>query len=183
MTPLDQSYCEIPLTQGQVTRVSREDFEKYGKFNWYALWNPKTQSFYAVRNVPKEGGGQTNQLLHREILGLKRGDKIQGDHALHNTLDNRRFVDGKENLRIATPGQNRRNCRVARNNKCGYKGVYFDKKAKKETPWRAVLRTNGKMIVIGYFATPELAYAAYCAKAIGIFGEFAWTPQVRKEAA
>jgi hypothetical protein len=46
--------------------------------------------------------------IHRQILGLTKGDSRVGDHIdPWDTLDNRRG-----NLRIATIGQNARNCKT-----------------------------------------------------------------------
>lgn len=45
----------------------------------------------------------TNVFIHREILGLERGDSREGDHWNFVTTDNRR-----DNLRILEPLENRR---------------------------------------------------------------------------
>ena len=97
----DRAMKQIELTQNQVTIVDDSDFEQLSKHKWQAWWNKCTRSFYAIRNGRKADGKRIKVSMAREILGLKRGDKLQADHRDHNTLDNRRA-----NLRIVTCQQN-----------------------------------------------------------------------------
>lgn len=154
---IDGVYCRlIPLTQGQFTVVDDQDHERAAKFNWQAQYSKTMNSYYA-----KKEGDQ----LHRFILGLDKSKLKYVDHINHNTLDNRRI-----NLRIATPSQNSFNRKTHATNKSGFKGVHWDKEARK---WRASIRLYGKLINLGRFSTPELAHAAYCEAAIRLFGEYA----------
>ena len=73
-----------------------------------------------------------------------------------------------ENLRPATSSQNNANCRVSKNNKCGFKGVSSNGKG-----FQARVEKNGEVYNLGTFATPEEAHEVYCAKALELFGEFA----------
>jgi len=162
----------IELTQGQVAIVDDEDYEWLNQFKWYAHWNPKAKSFYAVRNSKRINGIQYAILMAREILGLRKGDKQQADHINHDTLDNRRC-----NLRICTKQQNYMNHRKYRTyagKKCSskYSGVYWEKNAKK---WRAYIKFNGKLIYLGLFTSEIEAAKTYDAKAKELFGEFANT--------
>jgi hypothetical protein len=108
--------------------------------------------------------------MQREILGLQYGDPREGDHALHNTLDNRLFVDGKENLRIATRAEQNYNKRKTDRNTSGFKGVSLCKSTGR---WRACINIYGKRKHLGYFDTKEESYAAYCKAAIELHGKFA----------
>ncbi len=58
--------------------------------------------------------------LHRLLTDFKWG---MVDHKDGDPLNNR-----KTNLRKATPAQNAGNTKLLRNNKSGYKGVFWDKK-------------------------------------------------------
>lgn len=79
------------------------------------------------------------------------------DH-LNGIRDDNAFA----NLREATHSQNLQNTRKARSDsKSGVLGVTWYAPTKK---WRATIILNGKQIHIGYFATTELAHAAYLAK-------------------
>lgn len=67
--------------------------------------------------------------------------------------------DKFENLREATTMQNSANKKKYANNTSGFKGAYYLKHAKR---WMAQIKANGKLIYLGYYATPEEAHAAYC---------------------
>ena len=159
IVPIGPSVAYLQLTQGQFGLIDRGDAALLGCRNWYALWSKDTQSFYAVGWY----GGEKIK-LHRLLLGLDRGDARQGDHANGNTLDFRR-----NNLRIATLEQNRRNCRRNRRNTSGFKGV--NRSGKK---WIARLKVDGGLrLYLGRFATPEAAGRAYAAAARLHHREFA----------
>ena len=163
-SPLGKLYREISLTQGQIAIVSPEDYERLNQFTWFAQWADHTQSFYAVRNARGSDGGRVFIRMHREILGLGRGDNRHGDHISGDTLDNRR-----ENLRIATNAENCRNKKMHRNNAVGLKGVNILPSGR----FRAQIMVNGKKLRIGTFDSPEEAHAAYCQAAKVHHGDFA----------
>lgn len=84
------------------------------------------------------------------------------------------------NLRLATNSQNKANMVKFRNNKSGFKGVYFDRKKSK---YRAHIMINYKKYQLGYFDTAEEASLAYDEKAKEVFGDFAFlnsSPQKEK---
>jgi len=137
---------KIILTQGQFAIVDDKNYEWLSKYKWYAHWSPCIKSFYAVRNGKKVKGKQASIKMHREILGLKYGDKRQADHIDHNTLDNR-----ESNLRIVTPQQNKCNRR-------NVKGFQFDNQANR---YQAYITIDRKKKHLGMFATPEEAHNAY----------------------
>jgi hypothetical protein len=156
----------IPLTQGQVCIVDDEDYEILNKWKWYATWSQFTRSYYAARNGREKP--RKHILMHREILGLKHGDKRQGDHVESGqTLDNRRV-----NLRIATREQNCANARLNRDSTTGLKGVTWHKGSKK---FRARITVHGKQINLGDFDDKQLAYSTYCEAVAKYHGEFGRT--------
>lgn len=77
------------------------------------------------------------------------------------------------NLREATQSQNNGNQRLRSDSVTGFKGVGY---VRKDRAYRARLRVGGKQLALGYFKTPEAAYAAYCVAAKAHFGEFAKMP-------
>lgn len=89
----------------------------------------------------------------------------QIDHLNGQRLDNR-----FSNLREATQTENTRNVRRHRDNASGFKGVSFYKPYRK---WVANICFGGKRKNLGYFQTPEDAYAAYCNAAEEHHGQFA----------
>jgi len=131
---------QIPITQGQVALVDDEDYERVSKYKWQAGWRPNICSWYAVADG--------NLYLHRFIMDAKADEQIG---FFGSTLDCQ-----KENL-IVYGGAN--GLQVTPNNTSGYKGVTWNKEAKK---WRAQVWLNGKSIHLGTYATAEEAYAAYC---------------------
>lgn len=147
----------IPLTQGKVALVDDADFAEVIKFTWYARRGGR--SYYAARTGFRDGK-RVNIHLHREIFGgVGRLDHINGDG-----LDNRR-----ENLRLASPLENSRNCRKRLGCSSQYKGVSFHKKTGR---WQARIRVN-QLIALGLYQTEEAAARAYDLSASILFGEFA----------
>ncbi len=120
---------------------------------------------YAVTSLPRVEGKKRNQLLHRMLCGLERGDGLQADHINRDRLDNRRA-----NLRVAKASENGRNRSLYANNSSGYKGVSFDKKAGK---WEASIKVDYRKKFLGYFDTPEEAATAYDEAARRVHGLFA----------
>ena len=112
--------------------------------------------------VNKKGINKNNYVDLHQLLnpGWSRTDHING-----NPLDNRRV-----NLRECTHQQNMHNRKKNKNSKSRYKGVWWEKDARK---WRAAIRLDNKRYHIGYFHDERAAALAYDKKAIEFFGEFA----------
>jgi len=147
----DPAMKRIPLTQGQFALVDDDDFDWLMQWKWYARWHPKTNSYYAVRNSPRVNGKTHPIWMHREILGLKYGDKLQGDHIHHQTLDNRRGE-----IRIATHRENCQN--VKRKVSSKYPGVYWDGSKNR---WASDIKFNRVRYHLGRFVNELDAAAAY----------------------
>lgn len=157
-------YRLIPLTQGQFAKVSAHRYEDLMQWKWYASRSPN--GFYAIRKVRQSSTRTVSILMHRHILGLQAGDGKEGDHANLDTLDDR-----DENLRVATRAQNLINRKMKRT-KSPYRGaIPYPQGSRKK--WRSVINTNGKIISLGYFVTPEEAAEAYAVAARQYHGEFA----------
>jgi hypothetical protein len=167
MTTPEPSYREIPLTQGMVALVSAHRFEEISKFKWQANKGSHADSFYAVSTFRNLDGKRVTVRMGRLILGLDNLDKREEDHKNRQTLDNR-----DENLRISNRSQNACNRGIQSNNTSGFKGVTWHKTARK---WAAQINLDGKHIYLGLFDVAEEAFAAYCAAANQLHGEFATT--------
>lgn len=111
--------------------------------------------------------GYGHYKVHRIIWLYMTGEwpKAFIDHVNGDGLDNR-----WANLREATIAENAKNRRLNRNNTSGFKGVSFAKRANKYT---AQVTANRKRVCLGFFDTPEDAYAAYCEAAKKHYGEYA----------
>ena len=147
-----------------VDEIDRDLLEGH---KWHTHKNNRTH--YAERKVPKAGGGQATQLLHRvilsRVLGRELVSKEQVDHRNGNGLDNRRA-----NLRLANRSQNQQNTKPRVGCSSVYKGVYWNKRAQK---WRAYINLNGKQKSLGYFTCEIEAARVYNKACIELFGRFA----------
>lgn len=145
-----------------VATVDDEDFERLAQWRWHA-----TSDFYAARtvySVSSEGKRKWKTvLMSHEVLAPKPGFEI--DHKNGVKTDNRR-----ENLRYATEAQNRQNVGHRRSNKTGFKGVSWNKGAKK---FVATIGVGGKVKHLGCFDRASDAALAYNAAAVKLHGEFA----------
>jgi HNH endonuclease len=118
---------KIPLTQGFVALVSKEDFDFVSQFRWYAAVSRRKdgsiRTVYAIRVVRTVSAIRrsmrtisarrvevktTSQFMHRLILGLPSNPRLEVDHIDGNGLNNCR-----ENLRWVTTSQNQRNRRTS----------------------------------------------------------------------
>lgn len=131
--------------------VDDEDFKWLNESKWYF-----NNTGYAVRGNP------IKLLMHRVIINAPKG--IEVDYINLNRLDNR-----KVNLRLCTRADNCHNREKYKCNTSGYKGVYWDNKAKK---WSAKIRNNNKLINIGFFNDKLEAARAYDFEAIKLFKNF-----------
>lgn len=143
---------------GCVVLINEEDFNRLGKPRLAVYADGRG----GVQNVRILGQRQT-VYLHKKIFGETPPGYVV-DHVNRNVLDNRR-----ENLRLATVGQNNRNNDQHKYSKSGRKGVsWYDK----YNCWRAAISVNGKKKHLGYYETVEEAAEAYTEAALKLYGEF-----------
>lgn len=155
---------EIQLSQGFVTFVDDEDFERANQFKWFALKG--TSTYYAQRNITINGK-HACQYLHHFILNYVKvtGKRIITDHINHNGLDNRKI-----NLRLCTFSQNRMNQIPYKDRTSIYKGVDF---YSSRNVFRTRIVFNGKHKHVGYFKNEIDAAKAYDINAKKYYGEYA----------
>lgn len=150
----------ITLAGGLVSEVDDADVCLLTSYKWYAQWNGKTKSYYAVCSE-KNNRKRVTIRMQRLITGAGNGELV--DHINRDTLDNRR-----SNLRVCTASNNSMN-RSVHGSTCKFKGVTISKSGR----WRARITINGKTKCIGSFPTPEEAAKIYDKNAAELFGEFA----------
>ncbi len=159
----DCTVKKIKLTQDRVALVNDIDYPKLSKYKWHIMKKASIYHLgYAQRSIYKNGKIYSI-FMHREIMGLVRGDKRQIDHINHNGLDNRRC-----NLRICTSAENHYNRKKTKGTS-KYKGVMLCKYDR----WRAMIVKNRKNYYLGYFDNEIEAAKIYDKKANELFGEFA----------
>jgi hypothetical protein len=154
---------EIQLTRNLSAQVDDADFECVNQFRWCAHGGRDGRTWYAKRAVSVGDGKQITMLMHRFILDAPT--ELQVDHVNHNGLDNRR-----ENLRLCTELENRRNRKAWENSSTGFKGVRWRKNIRK---WEATIGAYGTHFYLGCYDTPEQAALAYDIAAIAYHGKFA----------
>ena len=140
----------IPLSHNQFSKVDDDVFDWLSEWKWEYSKKKGENTGYARRR-PMKKGKRISILMHREILGLKKGDLIQCDHIDGDGLNNQR-----KNLRKCTHAQNQWNTspRNARENK----GVYWEKSHKS---WKVCMRIDGKSKNLGRFKNKNDALLAY----------------------
>jgi hypothetical protein len=154
----------IKLTKGYEAIVDDEDYERSIKIIWHThLNNGGGGEPYAFGRI-KVAGKWKSIMLHRYILGIE-DPKTQVDHIDRNPLNNTR-----SNLRTCTHGQNMANKPLYKNNKSGFKGVFWSRRSRR---YLSLIRVNYKMIYLGSFKDPILAAMAYNSAAIKHFKDFA----------
>lgn len=152
----------IPLTKGQHALIDNDDWELVSSLAW-CVNEYRAGVFRAVARTSRKQGHKC-VYLHRLILGVS--DKnVHVDHIDGNPLNNCR-----SNLRKTVNQLNRYNSKRYSTNSSGFKGVSYSKVAQK---WHAYINHNSKRINLGFFETPQAAYAAYCSAASELHGEYA----------
>lgn len=163
--------AEIMLTRGYVAIVDDADYAWLSQWKWHAT-SAGHGGCYAIRGGAGPIGARGTALrMHREIV--RAPADLQVDHINGDTLDNRR-----ENLRCCTHSENARNRGPKQGTLAGLKGV--DRSGRN---WRARIWADGKSRMLGMFATPQEAAAAYDKAARDLHGEFARLNFPQREAA
>jgi hypothetical protein len=154
----------MPLTQGKFAIVDAADFEWLSRWKWSFMKGSHNRNGYAARGQ-HINGKLVHVLMHREILGLPKGERFpQGDHRDSNGLNNVR-----SNLRVATHQQNMCNRKTYRNNTTGFKGVTVVPNGR----FRAIVNLNKKPKHLGYFDSAEEAAGVYLTALLEFHGDFA----------
>ncbi len=149
--------------------VDDEEYESISKYSWSLdRWGYAKNTKVILKKTSETKRKAISLYMHRIIMGAEKGEIV--DHLNGNTLDNR-----KSNLRFCTASQSQWNKGARRDNKSGYKGVYFNKR---ERVWNARIGYLGKGIDLGRFKLPEDAAKAYNEAAKKYHGEFAFLNKV-----
>ena len=132
---------------GSIAGADRGDGRKQLGIDWHQYLTSRLAWLYMMGSWPPKG----HEVDHRDL---------------------NRSNDSWSNLRLATRSQNEVNKGLRRDNKSGFKGVYFDRKLSK---FVAEVSINGRRVYLGCFNSAELAHQAHCTAAHVHYGEFART--------
>ena len=144
-----KDYIEIPLTQGQKTKIDRKDFELVRDSGCWCVTRDR-YGFYARKGIWQNK--RVKKLSLSRFL-LNAPSNLWVDHINHDTLDNRR-----ENLRLVTPVENTRNRVKHMKGSSRYLGVCWDKASQR---WLAQIMVSGKNHNLGRFRKELDAVRAY----------------------
>lgn len=136
----------------QTIQVSDEDYGTASQKTWSISKIGNT--FYAH---------DVTTYLHRFIMRPNKGFVV--DHIDRNGLNNQR-----ENLRICTQGQNKKNNKRQSNNTSGFTGV---SQVKGSSRFHAYIKHDRRRTTIGYFGSAVDAAKAYNTQAKALFKEYA----------
>ncbi len=152
-----RNHIEIKEDYAEIYLIDLEDIDLIKNIKWHKS-ELQRSTYYCISN------GKQGKRIHRLILNITDPSVIV-DHINHNGLDNR-----KSNLRICNNSQNICNCHIPKNNKSGYKGVYWSENRQK---WCAQISINNKTKNLGRFTNYEDAIKTRNKAAIEYYGEFA----------
>lgn len=141
--------------------IDDQELDIFSKYKWNI-----SSKGYVYGYLGRFNNKNLRGYIHRLLLNNPPYPKYQVDHINGNKLDNRR-----SNLRIVDNSKNHANIGLLKNNKSGYKGVWFCNRNKRK--WVANVWCNNIKHHLGCFNTREEAAMAYNNKAIEVFGEYA----------
>lgn len=149
---LGDRIARIPLTtrDGHIQgHAIIDDSEAAWATQW--KWHLSGKDGYAVRTEQTHKVKRTIR-MHRELLGLKPGDGLEGDHINRNRLDNRRI-----NLRAIPKLGNRQNRSRDHDSSSSFRGVSWHAKSR---TWRATVTAYGQRYSLGCFTEEDKAAEA-----------------------
>lgn len=152
--------AELLLTHGKKTMIDDADLPTVQGYKWRAFQH--RGSWYAVANIRLADGRRSTLRLHRLLMDAPADVLI--DHKDGDGLNNRR-----DNLRVASNGQNRANDKHRRNGQSGFKGV----RCKASGSFQAQLTHEKVAHYLGTFERAEDAARAYDRAARQYHGAFA----------
>ena len=144
------------------------DLEDYDKIKDY-YWS-YSGGYLVARETCNDEHKRKEIRFHRFVMN-ETNPKIKIDHIIHGKTHENKYDNRKQNLRIATSGQNKMNSHLAKNNKSGVTGVYWDQR---KGLWGATIKYYRKSIHLGYFNDFDQAVNARIVAENKYFGDYSF---------
>jgi hypothetical protein len=149
------------VIRGIEIQIDRNELWRIEKYKYY-INKRFGKNIYFYHSVYNNGKNKSLH-LHREIMDTPKG--MVCDHINGDTFDNR-----KCNLRNCTDIENHMNIRKTNRNKSGFKGVCWNKRAKK---WEVTISINNKNKYLGLYLDKTVAHNTYRKAALKYHKEYA----------
>lgn len=166
-----KNWSEIKLPSGDIFLISNQDLHLLEIFP--SQRNVKGYVRLCRYLKTEYGFAREDYYLHVLIVGKVKG--FQVDHINRNKLDNRR-----ENLRLASRGENGQNKDKAKGTTSQYRGVCFRPKLNKSKPWTGYCSKDGVRHHLGYFSTEKEAAEEYNKKSFELWGSFSFQNEIKE---
>lgn len=158
-------------SKGEEFWFDLEDFEKIKNYCWYF----SNCGYLKARSLVGDGWQSDKIYLHRVVMNAKNGEIV--DHIAHGNgelnYDNR-----KSNLRIVGYSENGMNSVLPKNNKSGYKGVFYSNTLNR---WIARICVNTKTIYLGTYVDINDAIEARKQAEQKYYGEYNYCSSITQE--
>lgn len=151
----------LPLTRGKFALVDDEDFKSVSRFKWKCNKARGLSDWYACRSI-LDGTGWHTIYLARFLANAPNGMLVSFKNG--NRLDCR-----KQNLCFRTVTQIAWGRNRNKNTCSNIKGV-----TRHHNNWRARILLNGRLVILGEFATVEKTDEAYKQASLKYHGEFSY---------
>ena len=158
--PVPDGTITVPLSQGAVAIIDADNADRVLRYSWHL----HSRGYAARARRAEDGPGSGVIFMHRAILDAPAHMPVR------RCLGSSRLDNRRTNLRLATLSQSRAGVALRRDNRSGFRGVTWAKRAQQ---WQAEIQVAGKRQFLGYFDVKEDAARAYDAAARDAFGEFA----------
>ena len=161
---LSRSYGIGYTSNGEEFWFDKEDYDLIKDYCWHY-----GTGGYLLANTSDKNKSQIQ--FHRLVMGVidQSWLEVIVDHKVHGKMDEHKYDNRKENLRIVNRTQNNQNAHIRKDNTSGVKGVNWNNRMER---WQATINVNGERIRLGNFIDKNEAIQARKNAEDKYFGEY-----------